>query len=111
VGYDDGTNNDPQQRFISRLYGLNVGLPQLEQPLELAVYPNPTNGQVQIRLPEGEQRASLQVIDPQGRVVLADEMAGNLYVLDLAGQAAGLYAVRVRTRQGRIGKAIVVVEK
>jgi uncharacterized delta-60 repeat protein len=110
IGYDDGTTNDPQQRFISRLYGLNVGLPQMEKPLELAVFPNPTNGEVQIRLPEVEQGASLHVIDPQGRVVLEVEMTGNMHVLDLGGQAAGLYAVRVRSRQGRIGKAIVVVE-
>lgn len=110
VGYDDGTTNDPQQRFISRLYGLNVGVPQLDKPLELAVFPNPTNDQVQIRLPEGEQGAVLQVFDPQGQVVQALEMAWNTYVLDLSGHAAGIYAIRVRTRQGRIGKVLVVVE-
>jgi uncharacterized delta-60 repeat protein len=109
-GYDDGTNSDPGQRMVSRLYGLNVGVPQLGQPLDLAVFPNPTHGQVQVRLPEGEQGAVLHVIDPQGRVVLALEMAGNMHVLDLVGQAAGLYAVRVRSRQGRIGKVLVVVE-
>lgn len=110
IGYDDGTTNDPQQRFISRLYGLNVGVPQLDKPLELAVFPNPTNDQVQIRLPEGEQGAVLQVFDPQGQVVQALEMAWNTYVLDLSGHAAGIYAIRVRTRQGRIGKVLVVVE-
>ncbi|HMQ77916.1 MAG TPA: delta-60 repeat domain-containing protein, partial [Flavobacteriales bacterium] len=30
IGYDDGTTNDPQQRFVSRLYGLDVGVREVE---------------------------------------------------------------------------------
>ncbi|MBV6406168.1 MAG: hypothetical protein GFGODING_02953 [Flavobacteriales bacterium] len=110
VGYDDGTTNDPQQRFVSRLYGLNVGVEEVDQPLQLQVYPNPTSGRVQVQLPEGEQGATLQVLDAQGQVLRTELMHGNAHVLDLSEAAAGVYAVRVRTAQGRSGRATVVVQ-
>ncbi|MBV6406167.1 MAG: hypothetical protein GFGODING_02952 [Flavobacteriales bacterium] len=110
VGYDDGTTNDPQQRFVSRLYGLNVGVEEVDQPLQLQVYPNPTSGRVQVQLPEGEQGATLQVLDAQGQVLRTELMHGNAHVLDLSEAAAGVYAVRVRTAQGGSGRATVVVQ-
>ncbi|NUQ14487.1 MAG: T9SS type A sorting domain-containing protein [Flavobacteriales bacterium] len=110
VGYDDGTTNDPQQRFVSRLYGLNVGVEEVDQPLQLQVYPNPTSGRVQVQLPEGAQGATLQVLDAQGQVLRTERMLSNAHVLDLPGAAAGVYAVRVRTAQGRSGRATVVVQ-
>lgn len=110
AGYDDGTTNDPQQRFVSRLHGLNVGVLEREQPLQLQVYPNPTSGLAQVQLREGVTRATLHVLDAQGRLVQEQEVQGNTYKLDLSDQGPGVYAVRVRTEQGRVGHKLVVLE-
>jgi hypothetical protein len=40
-GYHDGTTNYPQQRFISRLYGLDVGIAERNALPPLVPYPNP----------------------------------------------------------------------
>ena len=109
AGYDDGTVNDTTQRFVSRLYGLNVGVREVEQPLAVQVVPNPSTGPVQVELPEAIGPASLQVVDAQGRVVRVQRVAGGPAVLDLTGQAAGVYAVRVRTEAGRSGHARIVL--
>lgn len=43
----------PNQRFVSRLYGLDVGVEETDPaaPFTLKVYPNPTNGSVLVELP------------------------------------------------------------
>lgn len=110
IGYDDGTTNDPQQRFVSRLYGLNVGVREVEEPLALQVVPNPSTGPVRVELPEAIGPATLQVVDAQGRVVRVQRVASRPAVLDLTGQAAGVYAVRVRTEAGRSGHARIVLQ-
>jgi uncharacterized delta-60 repeat protein len=109
-GYDDGTVNDSTQRFVSRLYGLDVGVREVEKPLALQVVPNPSTGPVRVVLPEAIGPATLQVVDAQGRVVRVQRIAGGPAVLDLTGQAAGVYAVRVRTEAGRSGHARIVLQ-
>ncbi|MBV6404912.1 MAG: hypothetical protein GFGODING_01674 [Flavobacteriales bacterium] len=110
IGYDDGTTNDPQQRFVSRLFGLNVGVREVEKPLALQVVPNPSTGPVRVELPEAIGPATLQVVDAQGRVVRVRRVATGPAVLDLTGQPAGVYAVRVRTEAGRTGHARIVLQ-
>ncbi|MBK9276078.1 MAG: T9SS type A sorting domain-containing protein [Flavobacteriales bacterium] len=109
TGYDDGTTNDPQQRFVSRLYGLDVGVREVEKPLAVQVVPNPSHGPVRVELPEAIGPATLQVVDAQGRVVRVQRVAGGPAVLNLTGQAAGVYAVRVRNEAGRSGHARVLL--
>ncbi|MBK9273487.1 MAG: T9SS type A sorting domain-containing protein [Flavobacteriales bacterium] len=109
VGYDDGTVNDTTQRFVSRLYGLDVGVREVEQPLAVQVVPNPSTGPVRVELPEAIGPATLQVVDAQGRVVRVQRVASGPAVLDLTGQAAGVYAVRVRNEAGRSGHARIVL--
>lgn len=110
IGYDDGTTNDPQQRFVSRLYGLDVGVREVEEPLAVQVVPNPSHGPVRVELPEAIGPATLQVVDAQGRVVRVQRVASGPAVLDLTGQAAGVYAVRVRSDAGRSGHARIVLQ-
>ncbi|MBK9274656.1 MAG: T9SS type A sorting domain-containing protein [Flavobacteriales bacterium] len=110
VGYDDGTVNDSTQRFVSRLYGLDVGVREVEKPLAVQVVPNPSTGPVRVELPEAIGPAMLQVVDAQGRVVRVQRVASRPAVLDLTGQAPGVYAVRVRTEAGRSGHARIVLQ-
>jgi hypothetical protein len=61
----------------------------------LAVYPNPTSGRFTVAL-GSLGRAELVVLDVLGREVLRQAADGPLATLDLAGQPAGTYLVRVR---------------
>ncbi|MBL7965004.1 MAG: T9SS type A sorting domain-containing protein [Flavobacteriales bacterium] len=60
------------------------------------VFPNPSNGLVQLSLPGANGKVQLEVIDPLGALVLSREFAGgNLPGIDLGGRTAGVYAIRV----------------
>lgn len=96
-GYDDGTTNDPTQRFISRLYGLNVGLEE-QQQVQLEVFPNPSGGQVTIQLDHYSGGEEVEVRDALGRTVLQQRLTGASMVLDLSQQADGLYTIAVRSK-------------
>jgi hypothetical protein len=73
----------------------------------LAVYPNPTSGRFTVALANLGQ-AELQVLDVLGRQVLRQAADGPLTGLDLTGQPAGTYLVRVRA-EGYVQTVKVVV--
>jgi hypothetical protein len=74
----------------------------------LAVYPNPTTGQFTVAL-GNLGRAELSVLDVLGREVLRQTAEGPLATLDLSGQPAGTYLVRVRA-EGYVRTVKVVKE-
>ena len=78
-----------------------------EQPLALALYPNPVARELRVELPAGEASAQLTVYTPLGQVVLSQCLAPGQRV-DVGQLAPGLYLVRLAgshtTRVGRFCK-------
>jgi hypothetical protein len=97
MGYDDGTNNYPQQAFVSRLQGLNVGIGERE-PIHVEVSPNPSAGQFTIQLDHYSGGEEVEVRDALGRAVLQQRITDASMVLDLSRQADGLYTIAVRSK-------------
>lgn len=98
-GYDDGTTNDSTQAFVTRLYGLDVGVREQEQ-LQLDVFPNPSMGQFIIQLDRFSGSDEMEVRDALGRTVLQQHLTSTSMVLDLSQQAEGLYTIAVRSKAG-----------
>ncbi|MBK9419481.1 MAG: T9SS type A sorting domain-containing protein [Flavobacteriales bacterium] len=100
-GYDDGTTNDTLQRFVSRLYGLNVGINELDKfnPKPLAIAPNPTAGSALLSVEAPLQNAQLTLHDASGRVALQMAWpAGSAQCqLPTGTLAPGAYVANVRT--------------
>lgn len=71
-----------------------VGIEDFDMFGEVAVYPNPTNGLVNIDLGTFTG-ASVQVIDLNGKVVYTANNASGLFTFEL-NQAPGIYMVEVR---------------
>lgn len=109
IGYDDGTTNDPQQRFVSRLYGLDVGVREVEEPVQLEVYPNPAHTSTTLRwaTPGNYQ---LRLLDVTGREVHRSAHQGTEAVLDLAGLPAGPYLIHLTDRTHRAWSRMLIVE-
>ncbi len=79
-------------------------------PEAFSLFPNPSNGLVQLAFSEAGGLAEVDVIDPRGAVVLQRTLAnGQLHTLDLSGHAAGLYSIRV-VRDGMVQVERVVLE-
>ncbi len=76
--------------------------------MEVAVWPNPTDGLLNIDL--GNTSGSYQLIDPSGRTVVGStKIPGGTQHLDLSGLAAGLYVLRVSAGNG--SRSIMVVRR
>lgn len=98
-GYDDGTTNDPTQRFISRLHGLNVGIPEngaaTNTPLSIA--PNPSTGATLFSVGNALAKAELYIHEGSGRLVWQATwpMGAERYTLPAGVLAPGAYVVKV----------------
>jgi hypothetical protein len=103
TGYDDGTTNDPQQRFVSRLLvsELTTGVASLspEEEPGVRVYPNPARGTVMFTYDDpllSGQQGRIVVRDLSGRVVatLAINGTSGRHTWDAQGVAPGTYVVQ-----------------
>jgi len=111
-GYDDGTTNDPTQRFVSRLYGLNVGMQeQTLAPLQLQ--PNPTYGPLSVTLPANTAAQHAEVLDAHGRMVWSKALGASTeqVQLDLAALSEGAYVLRLRLKDGAVRHGRFVILK
>ena len=78
----------------------------------ILVRPNPTNGAVEVRLPDGtlpHDDAKVSVLDPAGRVLSEERLTGANSTLDLGTFGPGLYLISVETDGGRLLTTRVVV--
>jgi hypothetical protein len=99
-GFDDGYNYHPDQRMITRLYPLNVGveeLPGAGPEGVLHVWPNPAQDVLHVELPEAARQAMAVVRDALGREVLqqAVRSPSSPMALDIRALPPGLYTVEV----------------
>ena len=106
-GYDDGTTNDPLQRFVTRLYGpdFSTGVAQQAEPINgLSVYPNPASGAVTIAFDTGtiQGAGAIEVRDIFGRVVHRATVSGSKgqVVWDCRSIPAGTYTTLLRSATG-----------
>lgn len=94
-GYDDGTTNDTQQRMVSRLYGLNVGLQESPaQAITLRLSPNPGSEFVDID-PGGSLNGDIVLRDLQGRIVCFERLQSSQHRLATGQLAQGTYIVEL----------------
>jgi uncharacterized delta-60 repeat protein len=108
-GYTDGTTNDPTQRFVSRLYGLNVGIAERER-ITFKLYPNPASTQLTVELEQLPAQGELLLRDALGREMLRERIAGHYPTLSVQQLPAGLYLLEVWSKGQRVGSERVVVE-
>ena len=73
--------------------------------IEVAVYPNPTDGELNVR---AEGRFDLNVYSVGGTLVLAQEGLDSEARIDLSGLSKGVYVVEVKTAEGTAMSKVVV---
>lgn len=73
--------------------------------IEVAVYPNPTDGELNVR---AEGRFDLNVYSVNGTLVLAQEGLDSEARIDLSGLSKGVYLVEVKTAEGSAMSKVVV---
>lgn len=73
--------------------------------VEVAVYPNPTNGLVKI---ESENIKHITISNMLGQVVFDGHVDGDAFEYDFSGQKTGIYLVRIETACGVAVKKVSV---
>ena len=73
----------------------------------VALYPNPTNGNVTI---EATGMSRITVVSMLGQVVFDTELDADVYTLNMAQFNAGMYMVRVYTEEGMTVKRVTVMQ-
>jgi len=88
--------------FSLSLCNWAVGTNDIEkEENKLRVYPNPTNGDINIFASEMLTNGSLKVINITGEPVLKREgLNGMSFSFDLSGKADGVYIIEIKTNKG-----------
>jgi hypothetical protein len=96
--------------YIGRLNGFTTGFQEVKAPINFLLYPNPTTGQVNIELPEGNYMNEIEVYSITGQRVHHVEMNMPLKStsIDLGGLTAGVYQVKVLTPDGYSNQSIQI---
>lgn len=80
-----------------------------KQNIDWEVFPNPTSGHIQLQWQLKKPiKATIEVLDMQGRVVYRKNSLQTSMAIDLSNQARGVYMVRLRTEEGQSVKKIVL---
>ena len=79
----------------------------VENDDNVALYPNPTNGNVTI---EAAGMSRITVVSVLGQVVYDTELNADNYILNMGQFNAGLYMVRVYTENGVTVKRVTVMQ-
>jgi uncharacterized delta-60 repeat protein len=108
-GYHDGTTHHPEQRFVSRLHGFNVGMAERER-ISFTLYPNPATTQLTVQLEQLPRQGELVLRDAVGRVALREPVAAHQHTLGLHGLGSGMYLLELWSKGQRLGSERVVVE-
>jgi len=82
-----------------------VGLPSKNEVVEISMYPNPTNGKLNI--PEKWSGSALTIFDGKGRKVYYDNSVDN--TLYLEALAEGIYVVHL-FKDGKLGTAKILIK-
>lgn len=75
----------------------------------VSVYPNPTNGILEIRLTDVNE-FNYTIIDVLGNVVASNDVTGNNVSLDLTNNARGVYFISLNTDKGSITKKVMLTK-
>ena len=113
-GYTDGTTNDPDQRFITRLYGpdLTTGSSSKADPMEhVMIVPNPNTGTFTLRTHAISGRTQVSVLDASGRIAHTIVLGSGLdqYELNMDIEP-GPYTIVLLSEQGDRHVARLVIE-
>ncbi len=107
--YEDGCESDPALSFddpsVNYVTGHMTGID--ENGATVALYPNPTKGNVTI---EANGMSRITVVSVLGQVVFDTELNADSYILNMAQFNAGMYMVRVYTESGVTVKRVTVMQ-
>jgi hypothetical protein len=81
------------RRSISEMTVIN----ELNNSLNISIYPNPTSDNITIETP---QKSEIEILNIQGQSIKSFTAISNKTTIDVSGFAKGLYILKVKTEKG-----------
>jgi len=77
---------------------------------DLTIYPNPTEGEIQVTLNNYDQykNSQIKIIDVTGKIVEKSEVEGTHTTLDLSNLKSGIYLIQVGSLENRVTEKIIL---
>ncbi len=91
----------------SVVVGSQVGLEDLSG-VEFSIFPNPSTGVFQVSLESFSDDLSFEVINSLGQVIVSENVTSNVINVDISGNEAGTYFVKVISNKGATIKPIIL---
>jgi len=73
----------------------------------IKIFPNPTNDKFTIQLGNKDVSYNLEILNTLGQVVLNKQITNPVEQIDISGEAAGVYFVKVQTNNNTVVKKII----
>jgi hypothetical protein len=109
--YDNECESEPAQAYdnpsVNYVSETTTMEGIVENGDEVALYPNPTNGNVTI---EAQGMSRITVVSVLGQVVYDVELTADTYTMNMGQFNAGMYMVRVYTESGVTVKRVTVMQ-
>ncbi len=102
--YNDG--NGTNSGHVRIYTNPNVGVDELNNTVEVSVYPNPTTGKISIQC---ENMEKIELLDITGRIVYKQAVSNNMFDVDISTFNKGVYFIKV-TADDAIGVEQIVLE-
>ena len=87
----------------------SLSLQQLEK-LDFSLYPNPTNGIINIDYANFLGGEKLQVLDIQGRVLVTQELEKTNSTIDISNLSPNVYFLKISNPKGQLGIKKLLIE-
>lgn len=78
----------------------HVGVPELKKSLLSAIYPNPSDGQVQITFEETHDTHTVALTDVTGRIIRSEATVDQTFLIEKLSLHSGIYFLRVTNSKG-----------
>ncbi len=98
--FSDRVKGQGDNVFIDNLE-ITINVPVIEvlkQSGNILIYPNPSNGNINIIVPKELIDSNIEIINSEGKIIQNTDITGNL--LNLTGLPSGLYFARVINKSG-----------
>ena len=96
--------------FFSIRWTLVAGINEINNAVQISVYPNPTTGSFNLFTSELIKNGSIEVYNSLGEIVYNQKIVNQQNTIELTNQANGLYFVKVMTEGKIIGTKKIIKE-
>ncbi len=75
---------------------------------DIRVFPNPTNGDTQVRLNSDFLGGQVELYSAQGQILIQKAVQSNFFNLDMSNYPSGIYVLLIRKGERQVAKKIVL---